>query len=183
MSTPVGSGNTIIVCTAFPVDFGSVTVSDTLGRAYVLVESRDGIDQGRRVCFASVGGPGGDDTITLTTTSTALADGASHVIEAYVFEYRNVAAIDGKLSEVGAITTDVDASWDAGSVTTTAASELVFAWVEDSNAAWLDPSFTTRSTFKANAVGDKVAPSAGPQSVTGTADGDWVVIAFSLKGM
>jgi len=179
----VGAGDTIIVCSAFPTDFGSLQVSDSLGRSYVLLGSQDGLKSGHNVCYVSIGGPGGIDTIHLTTASSTMADGAPHDLEAYVFEYQNVSALDQKLVTVGVIDSgSLDSGWDAGSITATSPNELLFAWVEGNAQARLDPSFTSRTTFHSNNVGDKILDASGTFPITGTANANWVLIAATFKG-
>jgi hypothetical protein len=182
MSGAIGAGDTLIVCSYFPFDFGSLQVSDSLGRTWVLLGSQDGF--GHDVCFASIGGPGGIDTIYLTTASSTLADGASHGIEAYVFEYQNIGAVDQKLVNIGAVDSglDVYAPWDAGAITATSPNDLVFAWVEGNAGARLDPSFTSRTTFNGNNVGDTIVDASGPFFITGTANAPWTLVAATFKG-
>jgi hypothetical protein len=176
----IGAGDTLVACSAFPQDFGSLQVSDTLGRAYVMLGSQDGVVRGRSVCFVSIGGPGGNDAITFRTTSSTLADGAAHVLEAYVFEYQNVKALDQKLVVAGAL--GADAGWDAGSIMATSPNELLFAWVESQGSGWLDPSFTSRTTYGSNNIGDRILDAAGAFPITGAADNNWTLIAATFKG-
>jgi len=179
----VGAGDTIIVCSAFPTDFGSLQVSDSLGRSYALLGSQDGLKSGHNVCYVSIGGPGGIDTISLTTASSVLADGASHELEAYVFEYQNIAALDQKLVTAGALDagSPLDSGWDAGSIAATSPNELLFAWIEGQSYGHLDPSFTSRTTFHSNNVGDMILDAAGPFTITGTANNNWTLIAATFK--
>jgi hypothetical protein len=183
LSGAVAAGDTIIVCTAFPLDFGSLNVSDSLGRNWTLFGSQDSTKPQHNVCYVSIGGPGGIDTIALTTSSSKLADGATHDIEVYVFEYQNVHAIDQKLTMVGVIDagSPLDSGWDAGSITATSPNELLFAWVEGVSAAYLDPSFTSRTTFDDNNVGDKMLDAAGAFTITGVANNDWALVAATFK--
>jgi hypothetical protein len=185
MSGAIGAGDTLIVCSEFPIDFGSLSVSDTLGRSWVLLGSQDGIKTtGHDVCFVSIGGPGGNDTIELTTTSSTLVDGAAHSLEAYVFEYQNVSAVDQKLTMVGFIDagSPIDSGWDGGSIVASAPNELLFAWVEGNSAAHLDPSFTSRTTLNGNNVGDKILDASGTFPITGNANASWTLIAATFKG-
>lgn len=184
LSGAVGAGDTLVVCSAFPNDFGSLSVSDTLGRTYVLLGSVDSLKSGRAVCFVSVGGAGGNDTIIFTTSSSTLVDGASHDIEAYVFEYQNVSAVDQKTTNASATIasgSSYDSGWDGGSIVATSPNELLFAWVEGTSYAHLDPSFTSRTTLNGNNVGDKFLDAAGTFPITGTANNAWTLIAATFK--
>ena len=182
----VGAGDTLIVCSAFPLEFASVQVSDSLGRNYVLLGSLDAVNSGHNVCYVSIGGPGGIDTIHLTAANSALADGAPHDLEAYVFEYQNISALDQKLVTAGVVDSgppDAPYSvWDAGSIMATSPNELLFAWVEGNAAARLDPSFTSRTTFDGNNVGDRILDASGTFPITGTANANWVLMAATFKG-
>ncbi len=185
LSAAIGAGDTIVVCSAFPVDFGSLQVTETLNRTYTLLGTQDGtgkLSTWHQVCFVSIGGPGGNDVVSLATTSSTLADGAPHSLEAYVFEYQGVSAIDSKLTTAGTLEAGVDASWDAGSIAASAGSELLFAWVEAADTAHLDPSFTSLTTFHANNVGDEIVPSPGSYAITGSANDNWALIAATFKG-
>jgi len=184
MTGAVGPGDTLIVCSAFPTDFGSLQVSDSLGRSYTLLASQDGVKSGHNVCYVSIGGPGGIDVITLTTASSTLADGAPHDLEAYIFEYQNVAGVDQKLITTGMLDagSPADSGWDAGSINATSPNELLFAWIEGQSIGHLDPSFTSRTTFHSNNVGDMILDAAGPFTITGTANNNWILIAATFKG-
>jgi len=183
----VGAGNTLVVCSDYPVDFGSMSVSDTLGRTYALLGSADGANSGsgHNVCFVSIGGLGGPDTITFTLTSTTLADGSADDLEAYVLEYQNVAAVDQKLATFGVDDSGPDAfvPWDAGSITAASPNELLFAWVEGSAAARLDSTFTSRTMLNGNDVGDQILDASGAFLVTGTANANWTLVAATFKGL
>jgi hypothetical protein len=185
----VGAGDALVVCVAFPIAFGSMQVSDTLGRSFTLVGSQDGLrhlSTYRQVVFASFDGPGGLDTMTLSTTSSTFPDGGTKSFEVYAFEYRGIAAVDGTLSTAGVGdgggAADAYSPWDAGTVTTTAANELLFAFVEAAAGARFDMTFTWRSTFHDNSVADMPTGAPGAYGVTGIANDDWVVIAAGFEG-
>jgi hypothetical protein len=177
-------GDALIVCVETPLELGSVQVSDTLNQTFTLVATTDGLGKWRQGMWVALDGPGGLDTVNVTTSTTTKPDGAAADIEVYVIEYQGITALETNATSTVFLDggyLDAYVPWDAGTLSTTAQNELLFGWAEGAAGVRFDPSFSSRSTFHGNAIADMLTGDAGPYRITGTANASLVTIVASFK--
>ena len=113
------------------------------------------------------------------TTVTATLD-ASAFVEMYQLEYSGVLPMS-PLDQVS-VGTGTVAAMDSGSKTTTYLNELIYGFGMSCGSATIGGTFTARSTFDSNFVGDRGVVALGTYNVNGTdACGSWAVQMLTFK--
>ncbi|MGD0124662.1 MAG: choice-of-anchor D domain-containing protein [Terriglobia bacterium] len=116
---------------------------------------------------------GGADTVTVTLSAE------SSYLELYLTEYSGINTTNPIDAEVGASGNAGTVS--SGSVTTTAAGDIIYGYCVGDGVCSLGSGFTARSTLDANLMEDKTAGGAGSYAATGSATNGWTMQMVALK--
>jgi hypothetical protein len=181
---PVGAHSAIIV----GIDFDNFSqtmlpVTDSLGSRYqtIMGPVDNPMDQGglrHYLAFAS-DVMGGAVTVTVSLTGSPATS-----LQVYIHEYSGVAlqgALDAHTSATG--TSALPDGVTSGSVMTSAAPELIFAFVTTAIAS-PGTGFTPRSTALQNVTEDEIAATVGSHQATATMEmgRGWTILTATFRG-
>jgi chitodextrinase len=169
------SGDLIIV----EVDWSSAStftsLSDSQGNVYTQIgaeQSSAAVGVKSRLYYAK-NIRGGADTIT------SVVSGSPSYHELYIHEYSGLSAtnpLDAYSVNVGS-----GSSFTSGSLTTTAANELLYGVEIDSGAGSASAGWTTRSSFDSNVAADKNMLTVGTTAFTGGSAGAFIAWIAAFK--
>lgn len=177
-STPTASGN-LLAAYAVWDGAGSVSVSDSLGNAYVAAGNPVGWDNGAYSAqiFYTVNHYSGADTVTATFSKSVKTFG-----RIYAHEYTGVlqaSPVDVTAAGVGAY-----GSLNSGPATTANAVDLIFAGGASAEAVrGAGAGYTARSTAHGSITEDRVVSAAAAYSATASnRGGAWAMQTVAFKG-
>ena len=167
------AGNLILVGFNFFTTTPS-SVTDSQGNTFVEVGSQLTSPGGARSrVYYAQNIKGGADTVTVKLA------GKTTSFEVYLTEYKGVNTTGPIDAQAGA--TGGSGSVSSGSVTTTAAGEMIYAYCVGDSACTVGSGFTPRSTLRSNLIEDKPAASAGSYAATASANAGWTMQLVALK--
>jgi hypothetical protein len=182
---PSTTGNLIVVSVGYDSPAATISsVTDSKGNTYNLAVGPTNWATGGVVhtsTYYARNITGGGAAITITVT---LSGASTSVLQVYQFEYSGVATVspvDKTSSNFGTGLSPVN----SGSQTTTQVNELIYGLVATTvGGVTGGASYTTRSAFNTQFIGDKNAPSTGSYNVDATFTGaqDWVSHMVTFKG-
>jgi chitodextrinase len=178
LSKPTAAGNLIVVYLIWD-STGSATVSDSLGNHFASATAVARWSNGRyrAQIFYAANVRGGADTVTATFATAVKSFGL-----VYVHEYSGIsqtAPVD-----VTASTSGTSGALNSGAVTTTNASELLFAGGVSANVVTAaGAGYTPRSTFQGNMTEDRIVSATGSYAATASnSGGAWAMQLVAFRG-
>jgi hypothetical protein len=168
------AGDLLLVAFDYDSSVTPASVTDSQGDVFTAVGNQLNSPGGAlsRVYYAK-NITGGADTVTVTLSAE------SSYLELYLSEYSGINTTNPIDAEVGASGNAGTVS--SGSVTTTAAGDIVYGYCVGDGVCSLGSGFTARSTLDANLMEDKTAGSAGSYAATGSATNGWTMQMVALK--
>jgi len=168
------AGDLLLVAFDYVASVTPSAVTDSQGNAFAVVGSALKSPQGvlSSVYYAK-NIKGGADSVTITLSGT------SSYLEVYLSEYSGInptSPIDAQAGASGSA-----GAVSSGSVTTTAAGDIIYGYCVGDGTCTVGSGFTARSTLDANLIEDKTAGSAGSYAATGTASNGWTMQMVALK--
>ncbi|MBS1865618.1 MAG: Ig-like domain-containing protein [Acidobacteria bacterium] len=158
---------------------GAVGLSDSLGNSYISAAAATRWSGGQfsAQIFYAINAGSGADTVTATFATAVKSFGI-----VYAHEYSGISQatpLDVSVSAVGN-----SGSLNSGAVTTTNASDLLFAGgVSATTVTAPGPGYVARSTFQGNITEDRVVSAAGAYSATASnSAGGWGMQLVAFKG-
>src|SRR5262245_7930316 len=178
---PNTTGNLIVAFVVWD-NGGAVTLTDTLGNAYVsaIGPTQASGDPSSAQIFYAGSIAGGTNTVTATFATAITARAVLHVVE-----YSGLDRMSPLEAAVGA--SESMAAMDSGPLTTGGVNGLLFVGAESNQKAVRrgDRSYKVRSRRRGTMIADKTAQSAGTYNATATQKGNAGVIqlaAFKTSG-
>ena len=177
VTLPFGSntaaGNLLIACVSWSNTQNFVSVADSQGNAFTQFGNE--LDDGEKArCYYAKNIIGGADSITFTLNASA------GVIEMYIHE---VSGVSYASPFDQACSTTAGGGTISCSVTTTAASEILFGYNQDGTSHLVGGSgFTAVTTFNGNLSEYKVVSSTGTYAINASESGSGVLIGGAFKG-
>ncbi len=177
-STPAAPGDLLAVYAVWD-NAGSVSISDSLGNAYVAAGNRVGWDNGgySAQIFYTVNRNSGVDTVTATFSSSVNTFG-----RIYAHEYTGV--LQSSPLDVAAAGAGSWGNLNSGSATTVNAVDLIFAGGSSAEAVrGPGTGYTPRSTSHGSITEDRVVSAAAAYSATASnRGGAWAMQMVAFKG-
>src|SRR6266446_1519389 len=175
-STNTTAGNLIIVGLYVGPSASLTSVKDSQGNTYQQIGSTISSPSGKQSAALFFAGNirGGSDNITVTLSAVPGSPGFA----IYIFEYkgiRTVSPFDGSAQASGS-----SSSVSSGTITTTAAGDLLFGFCISDSSCSRGSGFTARSTYESNLGEDKIVSAPGPNAATATATAPWTIIAAAF---
>jgi len=168
------AGDLLLVAFDYAPNVTPASVTDSQGNVFTTVGNQLSTPGGAlsRVYYAT-NIKGGADTVTVTLSGT------SSYLELYLSEYSGInstSPIDaqaGSSGNAGAVS--------SGSVTTTAAGDIIYGYCVADWGCTAGSGFAARSTLDGNLMEDKTAGSAGSYAATGSATNGWTMQMVALS--
>ncbi len=176
----VTAGDLIIVVVDVTVPLPAlVSVTDTVGSAYVVVETP--APSWRTFLAYGVAGASGPATITATMSATPTAS-----FNVRAFEYTNVAQTSVISQVAGDTGTLIGADATQTTILTTEPNQMIFAFATFRGAAGqTGTGYTVRSTFDGDIVEDRIVATPGQTTASATprpATSGWAIGALAIRG-
>ena len=167
-------GDLLLVAFDYNINVAPSSVSDTQGNIFSQVGNQLISPGGAytQVYYAK-NIKGGADTVTVALPSNP------SILELYLSEYSGIDTtnpIDGQAGASGNA-----GAVSSGSVTTTAAGDMIYGFCIGDAACTAGSGFTARSTLNGNLVEDELTSTVGSYAATGTANRGWTMQMVALK--
>jgi centrosomal CEP192-like protein/ASPM-SPD-2-Hydin domain-containing protein len=168
------AGDLLLVAFDYDSSSSPTSVTDSQGNVFTEVGSQLNSPGGglSRVYYAK-NIKGGADTVKVTLSAS------SSYLELYLNEYSGINTTNPIDAEVGA--SGNAGAVSSGSVTTTAAGDIIYGYCLGDWACTVGSGFTARSTLNGNLIEDETAGSAGSYAATGSANNGWTMQMVALK--
>ena len=170
-------GNLLVVGLYYASSVSVLSVMDSQGNPYSPVGTEVSPPSGafRSSLYYAKNIVGGFNTVTVTLSGVS----AAVPLGIYLDEYSGVdrsAPLDASAQRTGSA-----ASVTSGTLTTSAAGDLVAGYCIAESRCSLGTGFTARSSFAGNLIEDRTATSAGSYSAVATSDSGWTMTAAAFK--
>jgi hypothetical protein len=168
------AGDLLLVAFDYDSNATLASLTDSQGNVFTEVGSQLSSPGGglSRVYYAK-NIKGGADTVKVTLSAS------SSYLELYLNEYSGINTTNPIDAEVGA--SGNAGAVSSGSVTTTAAGDIIYGYCLGDWACTVGSGFTARSTLNGNLIEDETAGSAGSYAATGSANNGWTMQMVALK--